>query len=217
MIVVPPFILTYVSYYFLGLADKSFQDLPMTYTLPFRWMNISFASSLIRISNLRLPMNSKTPLGYLCVLLLEASESFSIVSVALSAICFLVGSCWMFISFANDMTNNLHLLNIGGKSEENHVKMKERLCNVVNFFSDVKELSDIGARGRKYISKWIILQPILFISFQTDQWFQWDLWICNVWHIFVDIFDHLHLFILIFGGISWVYNSEISRFASCVL
>lgn len=70
------------------------------------------------------------------------------------------------------MTNNLHLLNIGGKSEENHVKMKERLCNIVNFFSDVKELSDIEARGRKYISKWLILQPILFISFQTDQRFQ---------------------------------------------
>lgn len=86
-------------------------------------------------------MNSKTPLGYFCVLLLESSETFSIVSIALSAICFLVGSCWLFISFAKDMQYNLNLLNIGGESNENRLKQKERLCNIVNFFSDVKKLS----------------------------------------------------------------------------
>lgn len=31
MIVVPPLILTFGSYYVLGLGDKSFQDLPMMY------------------------------------------------------------------------------------------------------------------------------------------------------------------------------------------
>lgn len=57
------------------------------------------------------------------------------------AICFLTGSCWLFILFANDITNNLKLLKFNGKLNRNRAEEKRRISKIVRIFSDVKELS----------------------------------------------------------------------------
>lgn len=56
--------------------------------------------------------------------------------------CFLIGSCWLFFSFANDLKTSLHPLNINSELKDVHKKLLiDNLHGVVLFFSDVKELS----------------------------------------------------------------------------
>lgn len=57
------------------------------------------------------------------------------------AICFLTGSCWLFILFAKDITHDLNLLEFKGKLKRNCAESKRRFCKIVRAYSDVKELS----------------------------------------------------------------------------
>lgn len=61
--------------------------------------------------------------------------------IVLWLISFLLGSCWLFISFAVDLTNDLNALNIGRRSKRNSMQAKEHLRNIVKAFSNVHELS----------------------------------------------------------------------------
>lgn len=58
-------------------------------------------------------------------------------------ISFFMGSCWLFISFVIDITNDLELLNAAGKSKSNQgrIKAMERFCNLVKAYINVKQLS----------------------------------------------------------------------------
>lgn len=56
-----------------------------------------------------------------------------------STISFLIGSCWLIVSFVNDITNDLPLLNVGGASNRNEIT--KRFCRIVEFYMDVKQLS----------------------------------------------------------------------------
>lgn len=58
-------------------------------------------------------------------------------------ICFLLGCCWLFICFAKEVTNDLSLLNINGRRKRNRFEVKQRFCNIVRVYTDVKELSVI--------------------------------------------------------------------------
>lgn len=55
--------------------------------------------------------------------------------------CFLMGSCWLFISFIKDTQNDLDQLSTTGKSGLGRLNVTERFCNLVKTYSNVKVLS----------------------------------------------------------------------------
>lgn len=87
------------------------------------------------------PFNEKTPLGYFCQSSFQFVESYSWLITNLTGLSLLFGSCFLFTSFAEDITNDLNMLNIARKSKRNSKKVKQNLCGIVKAFSEVKELS----------------------------------------------------------------------------
>lgn len=91
---------------------------------------------------LRLPFNTKTPLGYLAYVTFNFATTFCVIFSAVPAICFLIGCAWLFICFGKDVKNNLPSLNVGGKlKKRNCVEVKRHFCKIVQTYSDAKELS----------------------------------------------------------------------------
>lgn len=64
--------------------------------------------------------------------------------ICVSGLSLLLGSCWLFISFAEDLTNELSdALTIERKTKCKSAKVKRNLCNIIEAFSNVKELSTV--------------------------------------------------------------------------
>lgn len=131
--------------------------------------------------------------------IINLSSGFCVIFCAVPAICFLIGSCWLFISFAKDATNDLSLLINVEKPRRNYAELGKRFCDIVRAYSDVKELSMTWSRVAR--TKYIIS-----ILMQGCRRFQHSLWIQNVSRFCVDSFGHLHCFHCIYGTISWVYQ-----------
>lgn len=93
-------------------------------------MNFDFRSS-------RWPFDAKTPLGFLVQSFFGFMECFSLLLIILTALSFLIGSCWLFISFAEDITNDLSVLSIVSSPMD----VNQPLCEIIKAFSDVHELS----------------------------------------------------------------------------
>lgn len=96
---------------------------------------------------------------------------------------FLIGSCWAIVSFVNDVTNDLPLLNVGGASNRNEIT--KRFCRIVEFYLDVKQLSALFQCKRKASesnrSVWICYRFRFVIEFNaaneftTTGFFLWAL------------------------------------------
>lgn len=54
----------------------------------------------------------------------------------------MIGSCWLFRAFIEDITSVLHVFDAEKIQNGNHTKNKERFCKIIQLYSDVKELSD---------------------------------------------------------------------------
>lgn len=81
-------------------------------------------------------------MGYLMALCIEWMAVFSIIQTTIPVMCFFIGSCWLYIAFAKDITNDLNLLDIGGfESNEGRTKIKLKLCHIAQIHSDAKQLS----------------------------------------------------------------------------
>lgn len=89
----------------------------------------------------KFPFNWRTPFGYLMAsLLLSVAIYFALFS-ATQIVCFFIGSCLMFISFVEDISNDLDALNIGDKDlKKCEQKLVVQFRNIVQLFADVKEL-----------------------------------------------------------------------------
>lgn len=108
---------------------------------------------------LRLPFDYKTPFGFLLLSFVQIPWAFCIVFSAVPVISFFIGSCWLFTSFVKDVTNDLHQLNLAGKSKRGRMNVKERFCNLVQVYTNLKELSSN--------------LPSFFSSLQwSNNWFQ---------------------------------------------
>lgn len=91
----------------------------------------------------RLPFDWHTPSGYLIAFLAQTIESFFTVYSACPILCIVVGSCWLFIAFVRELTSELPTLNAAIKSsdERRHLHVKKQLCEIIELYSDVKQLS----------------------------------------------------------------------------
>lgn len=92
----------------------------------------------------RMPFSWKTPLGYLITLSFEFfGGCFGTISLC-AFFPLLIGSCLLFKTFVEDITSDLHPLNVDHKRTWNgdHAKnMKMILCSVVQHHSDLTQLS----------------------------------------------------------------------------
>lgn len=92
----------------------------------------------------RFPFDWKTPLGYLFAFSSQCLEAYTSIASVLPMICFLAGSCWLFVCFAKDVTYDLSLFNVNSNSAGNDKgRMKQQLCKIIKLHGNLKELSEI--------------------------------------------------------------------------
>lgn len=58
-----------------------------------------------------------------------------------SILVFLFGSCGLFITFAQDISNDLLLLNADKKLTERNGEMQKRFIDIIQNYADIKRLS----------------------------------------------------------------------------
>lgn len=91
-----------------------------------------------------MPINWRTPHWYLFILICEAATAFYTCLFFSASSCFFLGSCWMLISFVEDITNDVPLLN---EPDEGPNKIKAHFYDIIRSYSDAKqsaiELNDI--------------------------------------------------------------------------
>lgn len=95
----------------------------------------------------RLPFSQKSPFGYSVYAIVSGFNSFCLNFCAVPGLCYLIGSCWLFICFTKDAADDLLLLNINGKLKRNRAEAKRRFLNIVRLYTDLKELSLINRIG----------------------------------------------------------------------
>lgn len=109
-----------------------------------------------------MPFNWKSPIGYVFATIFISVSSFSILLCLTLTLSFLIGNCWLFISFAKDISSDWMILDFGGRLYRRHPKVKKRIYEIVQLHSDVKQLSDneISSFDRK--KKWCKWTSISF-------------------------------------------------------
>lgn len=90
----------------------------------------------------RLPTVWKTAVGYTMFMLDIFFGDIVSVLFVLPLISFVLGSCWLFKSFIEDILKDLRHMNVGKKS---HTKSQNEsivihFCNIVKLYTNVKEL-----------------------------------------------------------------------------
>lgn len=101
-------------------------------------INFKFILLLLR----SLPFDWKTPCGYLMasIFILTAAAVTLLFVVPIS--CFVIGFAWIAIAFVKQGISNVHNLNeITRNSNANHFLLLHSFGNIVQDFSDIKELS----------------------------------------------------------------------------
>lgn len=153
-------------HHYIFIIDKLCQLLPprfkrwIVFAIPSTWVCATFCQFLFHLFQItwqtcsflsqiffnRLPFNWRTPFGYLIAQLSIAISYISILACLILTLCFYVSSCWLFATFAKDITNDLDLLNAFGASDRSHSKLQEHLSNIIQSHIDVKQLSSITYR-----------------------------------------------------------------------
>lgn len=98
--------------------------------------------SLIHFTSLSLPMTSNPPFGYLIVWLFETGSVFCTFYNLVPLICLTIGCCWFIIAFMKDIMIEMTKLNRAFKlARHNTWELKVRFCNIIELYSEVKQLS----------------------------------------------------------------------------
>lgn len=90
--------------------------------------------------NTRYPIGWKTPFGYVMAWLVRCTFPPTAGSIFTQFPNLLIGSCWLFIFIAEDLTQDLIALNMIAKTttHESHAELTKHLCNMVHMDSDAK-------------------------------------------------------------------------------
>lgn len=116
--VVASFLPTAIDYFINNLGDESYHFLH-----PTLW-----------------PFDCKTPIGFLIVFVIDCVANVCTQTWLIPTVWFFVGLCWLSIAFAKDIASDLNFLNIGGASEDCHVKLIQRFCEIVQIYADARQL-----------------------------------------------------------------------------
>lgn len=81
-------------------------------------------------------------MGFMCLSLLQFAAVFVTTIINLPDVAFLVGSCWLFIAIAKDITNDLAGLSFNRRSNNTrHRLAREHFCDIVQVYAELKQLS----------------------------------------------------------------------------
>lgn len=89
----------------------------------------------------RLPFDWRTPFGYLVATIFIAIVACALFYVLTLTLSFYWASCTLFIAFADDISNDVSFLVVGGQSKHSHRRIKERFCKIIQQYSMAKQLS----------------------------------------------------------------------------
>lgn len=74
----------------------------------------------------------------------QIAGEFSLLLVKTMIASFFIGSCWLFTSFLDDIANELSCMDMDMDIDEmttaDKQEMREIYCNIVQMYSDVKQL-----------------------------------------------------------------------------
>lgn len=130
-----------LNYYIFDLGEDSF-ELPVqavyvnqTYFLFKRsWKIENFFIS-------RLPFNWKTPLGYSIAFTIEGIVICGQVFSFVPLLSFFIGTCWLMLAFARDLTNQLTHLKYHGQTSRSHGQLKIKFNEILQMYSEARQLS----------------------------------------------------------------------------
>lgn len=80
-------------------------------------------------------------MGYLVALLAQAFDAYFTLVCAASIICFVVGSCWLFVSFVKDVSQDIFVLNDDKSAKRTHTDLLKYYSDLIQAYADVKQLS----------------------------------------------------------------------------
>ena len=73
---------------------------------------------------------------------MQGSAAFSSLFCGGHVSCLLIGFCWLSIAIVEDISSDLLELDFScGKLNQNHQLMKQRFSNIIQLYSEVKQLS----------------------------------------------------------------------------
>lgn len=141
--ILPPLLTTLSNYFILNLGNESYQLQPMlcvkindlSWTYAFNSLNFRF------LPFYRLPLNQRTVYGYVIYTLISTAGSYCTIFCTVLSVSFLIGTSWLFIAFAKDMSNDFQTINIVAKLKKTRGKVKIHFYHIVQNYSNVKQLS----------------------------------------------------------------------------
>lgn len=151
-VVVPFLVLSIVNYTVYNQGGDSFY-------LPFQVMYVlSTPCSLIiavsrkfplffflftfNLTNQRIPWDWRAPFKYVIALIAQTIAKLCTLYCVAPVIAFVIGSCWLFCAFLEDITEELYGLRAERLSIARQNEMKGHFCKIMRLYSDVKQLSD---------------------------------------------------------------------------
>lgn len=80
------------------------------------------------------------PIGYVVAFAMEFTWGFYVVCIVTSQTTFLIGSCWMFVSLAEDIASDLETMN---KLHDNQRELTKKFMEFIELHSKAKQLRKI--------------------------------------------------------------------------
>lgn len=88
---------------------------------------------------LRLPFDSRTPLGYLVVFIIQSYSAYYVTLVIMFMMTFLITSIWtLMAASSDDIKGDINHLNEMAKFKRNEKSVNKTLCKVIMFDVDIK-------------------------------------------------------------------------------
>lgn len=88
----------------------------------------------------RFPFDWHNPIGYIVAVVLQSTWGMYTLCVILYQTSFFIGSCWMLVSLAEDITCELQTVN---QIDGNPTEFTEKFMNFIQLYSDSKQLREI--------------------------------------------------------------------------
>lgn len=138
---------TCVRYYIFNMAEDSYFLFCPSWFVFFRKIKFSSKSTkkidiIVKFSFSRYPFDWKTPFGYLLAWLAQCATAPTLGSIYIQFPNLLIGSCWLFIFIAEDVTQDVTAFNVIVKAttaNKNRVELTKRFSAMVQIYLDANQ------------------------------------------------------------------------------
>lgn len=147
-----------------------------------------------------MPLDWRTPFGYLMAWIAQFAGLLVVVLATISLYSLIFASCWLFVTIADDITQELVAFNIDVRISDgtDHDELMRYFCDIVQLYSDAKQ----WVRPRKLCLR---AAQMTYFWFQADRQIQWNPSILNFCLLFVGRLCRFHVAVGVRISIGWVY------------